>query len=678
MKRFSQTALVLVILLALSAFSPPAKARVAYNSYTQDALGYMVRTQDAYVPIGVLEKIDGIEFRSPSDIFIDSRDYIYIADRDQGRIVVLTDQLEVGEILGEGILQRPTGVHVDGRGFVYVADYGRSLVFKFNASGELLQTFSKPQVPLFGENRPYRPAKLAVDRRGNIYIVGEGTTAGVIQLSPYGEFLGYYGANEARVDLRLALRRQFFSKEQREQLFRNLPLSPTNIAIDQQGLIYTVTQGEKGASVKKLDISGANMLPRDMAYDPLFVDLWVGPIGNILVLSQNGLIYEFDNEGNLIFIFGGKDDGRRRVGLFVNPSGLAVNSRQEIFAADRERNIIQIFGRTEFTQKVHAALALYNEGHYIQSLEPWRYVLRLNNSFDLAHRGIGHGYFKLQDYRNALKSYEIANYKPGYSNAFWEIRNEWLQNYLARIIVVLILIYVLKRLWGRRKSGRPLLPKMQRLLNKVSSLKLLRQLAFLGCVLKNPADAYYGIKREGKTSNLSAALLYALFFVEYVAGLYFTHFLFRGGRLTDINLPRELAKLAVPLLLWVLSNYLISTINEGEGTLANVYQATIYAFAPYLIFKPWVILISNVLTYNEAFVYSFSNSVIRMWTALLLIVMVMEIHHFTWQVTIKNIFTTGFAMLILFLVVFIVYVLVDQVLNFGSAIWQEVLVRVRS
>ena len=38
------------------------------------------------------------------------------------------------------------------------------------------------------------------------------------------------------------------------------------------------------------------MLPAGMAYDPLFVDIYIGPIGNIFVLSQNGLIYEFDSE----------------------------------------------------------------------------------------------------------------------------------------------------------------------------------------------------------------------------------------------------------------------------------------------------------------------------------------------------------------------------------------------
>lgn len=678
MKRLRRSVVLCSIILIVVGFSGMGWARVAFNSYTEDALGYIVRTQDAYVPRAVVEKVGHIELRSPSDIFIDQRDYLYIADTDQGRIVVLTADFQLETLVGEGILRRPTGVYVDEWGNIYVADYGLSLVFKFAPSGEMLQSFARPQSPLFGQNSPYRPSKVVVDRRGNIYIIGDGTTAGIIQLSPYGDFLGYYGANEAHANLRLALQRQFFTKDQRERLFSNLPLSPTNLAIDHKGLIYTVTQGDRGASIKKLDISGANMLPRSMAYDPLFVDLWVGPLGNILALSQNGFIYEFDSEGNLIFIFGGKDSGRQRLGLFTNPSGIAVNSAQEIFVVDRERNNIQVFQRTEFTEEVHAALSLYNEGHYVQSQEPWRYVLRLNNSFDLAHTGIGHGYYKLEDYEQALASYEISNYKAGYSNAFWELRNRWLQEHLGTIIVVLILFAALKRLWTWRNPHRVFLPRTKGQLRKVSNYQLVGELRFLAYFLKNPADGYYGIKREGKTSNLSATILYLLFIGEYLASLYYTHFLFRSGSITDLSLSRELTKLGVPLLLWVISNYLVSTINDGEGTLSNVYQGTIYAFAPYLIFKPWVILVSNALTYNEAFIYDFSNTIIWVWTALLLMIMVMEIHNFSWQETLKNIFTTGFSMLILFLVVFIVYVLVDQILNFGTAVLQEVLIRVQS
>lgn len=676
MKNRHRLVLTLVMSIILGA-ATISWGRVAYNSYTQDALGYIVRTQDAYIPRLTLDKIDGLELRSPSDIYIDRNDFLYIADTDNKRVVVLTSELRLDRIIGEGILQRPTGVFVDEQARIYVADYGKSLVFQFAPTGELVASFGRPVSPLFGKNSPYRPLKVAVDRRGNIYVIGDGTTDGVIQFSPYGEFLGYYGANQARANLRLALQRQFFNEEQRARLFRNLPPSPTNIAIDGKGLIYTVTQGDGGASVKKLDISGSNMLPTQMLYSALFVDLYVGPIGNIFALSQDGWVFEYDSEGNLIFIFGGKDSGRQRLGLFTNPSGIAVNSKFEVFVVDRERNNLHVFTRTEFTTQVHQALALYNEGHYVQSQEPWRYVLRLNNLFDLAHAGIGHGYYKLEDYAQALASYEIANNKVGYSNAFWELRNTWLQQHFGSIILLMVLLLVIRKVLIRLHRKYKLFAAIVGWVEFIKQRKLVHELLFVFYFLKNPADGCYGIKREGKSSNLTASLLYLLFFGENLAGLYYTHFIFRSGRTADIALGSELAKVGVPLLLWIVSNYLVSTINDGEGSFANVYQATIYSLAPYLVFKPWVILISNALTFNESFIYDFSHTIIWAWTALLLLVTVMEIHNLSFKETLKNIFVTGFSMVILVLVVFIVYVLVDQVLGFSTAVVQEVLIRVR-
>ncbi len=664
-----------VVFLVLS-LSGVSSAQVPYYSYTEDSEGNLVRTQDAYLPRLTVDKIGDLELRAPSDIHIDTHDNVYIADTDNKRIVVLNSDLELQSLVGEGILQRPTGVFVDGQGLIYAADYGKSLVFQFSSDGELLQTFGRPDSPLFGRSNPYRPLKVVVDRRGNLYIIGDGTTDGVIQLSPYGDFLGYYGANEARSNLRLLLQRTFFTQEQRARLFRNVPPSPTNIAIDQKGLIYTVTQGH-GQAVKKLDISGANMLPAGMAHDPLFVDIYIGPIGNIFVLSQNGLIYEFDSEGNLIFIFGGRDSGRQRQGLFSNPSGIAVNSKGEVFVVDRERHNIHVFSRTEFTTQVHHALALYNEGYYVQSQEPWQYVLRLNNLFDLAHTGMGHGYYKLQMYEEALESYEISNNKTGYSNAFWEIRNQWLQDHLGTIIIGFIVLWMVKRFlqFLHRKYGifDPVIALGQR----TAQIKIIQELLFLGHFIKNPADGFYGIKREGKSSNFTATLLYLLFFIEWLLGLYYTNFIFRQGRTADIMLSREIAKVAVPFALWVISNYLVSTISDGEGKFSDVYQGTIYSFAPYLLFNPLVILISNALTYNEAFVYDFSYFVIWAWTAGLLFVMVMETHNFEFKETIKNILLTGFSMLILMLVVFIVYVLLDQVFDFGFSVVQEVMVRAK-
>jgi hypothetical protein len=131
----------------------------------------------------------------------------------------------------------------------------------------------------------------------------------------------------------------------------------------------------------------------------------------------------------------------------------------------------------------------------------------------------------------------------------------------------------------------------------------------------------------------------------------------------------------VPLVVWITSNYLVSTISEGEGKLSEIYQGTIYALAPYLIFHPLIVIASNGLTLNDSFLYSFSNGLIFVWCIVLLIIMVKEIHDYTIRETFRNIFMTLFTMLIFSLVLFIVYVILHQVYDFVYSVIQEMITR---
>ncbi|MCM3337637.1 YIP1 family protein [Paenibacillus sp. MER TA 81-3] len=666
--------LVLVVFLWFDS-SSAVLAEAPYKTYTEDHNRQFVRTQDAYYPAGSIEKVGELEFSGPSDLYIDAHNRIYVADTNNHRIVVTDEAGRLIRTVGEDVLQSPTGVFVDAQGFVYAADGGLGQVVKFGEDGSVNHTYERPESPLFGKNNPFKPLKVAVDKRGNVYIISEGTTNGVVQMSSRGDFLGYFGSNESQSSLRIMLERFFFTDAQRAKLFKNVPPSPTNIAIDKKGLIYTITQGDEGKSVKRFNISGFNLLPVDMTFDPYYTDVYLSRSGNIYTLSQTGIIFEFDTEGNLLFSFGAPDDGKSRIGLFLNAAGIAVDTREHIYVLDKERNNIQIFEPTEFTGLVHHALELYKEGHYVESREPWSQVLRRNNLFDLAHKGLADAYYKQQLYAESIEEYVIANDKEGYSNAFWEIRNRWLQNNLI-VVIYLVLAWLLLRVllrWVQRKTR--VFDPVLRIKRNMMSIAFIREVLFLFRFIKNPFDGFYGIKEEQKVSLWSATFLYVLFFVEYVFALYETGFIFNNMEPSNLILMREIAKVFAPFALWIISNYLVSTISEGEGKFSEVYKGTIYAMAPYLVFSPIIVIVSNVLTFNDAFLYSFSSNIVIVWCVVLMFIKVKEIHDYTVGGTIRNILITLFGMLILSLVLFIVYVLLDQVFDFVYSVIRELMVR---
>ncbi|MBS4218638.1 SBBP repeat-containing protein [Bacillus sp. FJAT-49711] len=661
-------------IFVLFPFLNVVSASAPYETMTVSPSGDLIETQTAYEPLGRL--FTGVEIVNPEDIFIDSKGSIYVVDSGTKKVLVADSKGSVVAEIGAGILGAPKGVFVDEQGDIFVADYEKEKIFRFSNKGELEHEYGKPDSPLFGTKSPYKPQKVAVDRRGNIYVVGEGSTNGMMQLSHAGEFLGYYGVNRTEVSISSVLRNLIVSEKQKASLFMKTPPAPDNLAIDGEGLIYSVTQGTKTETIKKLNVAGQNMLYPYILDDATLVDITVDANGNMFVMNGSGKIFEYDSYGNLLFVFGGKDDGTNRLGLLKQPSGIAVDRFGRIYVSDKETGMIQVFESTAFSNLVHDGIALYKEGLYVQSQKYWESVLSLNSSFGLAHTAMGKAYYKQQQYDEALEEYRLAEDVMGYSDSFWEVRHAWMQKHLEKILVigfVLAALYYVIKFLDKRKN---ILNGFRRMWGNIKRRKLASELLFLFRFFKHPIDSFYELQRMGKASVLSATILYLFLFVAYIIQRFQTGFIFSSYRSDETNIMYEFAIIFVPLLAFIIVNYLVSTINDGEGRFKDIYIGTIYSLAPYLVFILPLTLLSNILSGNEYFVYLFSIRIIYGWCLVILFIMIKEIHNYTISETFRNIFVTLFGMAMLLLVVFIIFVLMDQVYDFVYSIVKEALLRV--
>src|SRR5690554_949553 len=237
-----------LLILILTALLIPARVNVAadsqtsapYDTYTVGPNGKIIKTQTAYEPAGIIN----VGLSGPEDFYLKD-DIIYIADTGNKRIVKY--YLDgTSEVIIDNLSQ-PTGVHVDENDFIYVADKGARTVNKYTRDGELVQTFGRPTELIFG-NSPYVPIKVTTGPKGIIYVVGEGSTAGLIQLSYNGEFQGFFATNATSMSFiqRVA---NFFNVSSTS----NIPISPSNVAIDEKGSIYTVSNTADG-KLKKFNV----------------------------------------------------------------------------------------------------------------------------------------------------------------------------------------------------------------------------------------------------------------------------------------------------------------------------------------------------------------------------------------------------------------------------------------
>ncbi len=666
MKKFR---LFLTVLLLVCLCATAQAAEPPFYTMTEDHDGEFVYSQAGYLPDLALYEFDGKPLKRPVDVFLDEEDNLFIADNGNKRIIMCTRDGEYLRTYGQGLLKAPMGVCVR-HGKLYVADESLKQVVIFDlASGDVIFELDKPEDLLYGQENNFRPQAVLVDNAGSMYVICKGNPNGIAQFSADGTFLCYFGANVNKLTPMEMLQRFLFSEEEATRFSKNLSSSPVNMAMDERGMIYTVTGGYKG--VKRLSMSGNDTMPGTSQGFVGATDVAVGEYGNIFVIDQNGYIMEYTRDGRVLFYFAGQDATRTRSGLFVYTVAIDIDSKGCLYVADRDKGVVQRFAITEYARQVHHALSLYQDGLYEESREPWEDLLKQNSMFDYAQMGLGRAYFQLEMYDEALTASRLGGDRNGYSDAFWEVRNTFLQDNIMWIFAGLIALWLLGKLWKLARKHLTPAQKLSEAASRFAQTKRMREFGWMKMFLKNPADALYGVKREQRVSVLSATLLYLLFFLIYMVNKYTCGFLFKTVPDGYYEVGLDLAIVFGGIILFLVACNLICNIRDGEGTIKQMYCSMAYAFTPYLILKPIAYALTFVLTQNEAFVITLLDVVMIAWCVLLVLLMIRYLQEYSMWETLVTILLTAFTMLMLLIAMVIVIVMVGQLGDFITSVWKE-------
>ncbi len=669
-----------IFLIALSLItgvgSVAVNAETPYKTYTVDGYGYIQETQTAYLAYETITKFGDEFLSSPSDMCVTEDGEIYVADTGNARIVVGNLEGDLIKTIGDGTLVTPKGVFVTDDKHVYVADRDAEAVFEFDENGNVLNKYTKPTSPLYGEALSFLPIKIVVNDAGIMYVVCESNTNGIVEISPNegGTFLGYFGTNYASTDIKTIIYRAILTDEQRAKMVSNIPSTPDNLAIDQKGLIYTVTRGDEEKTLKRLNIAGKNLIENE-GYSDIPAAVVAGNHDNVYVADQQGYIYEYNNEGDLLYVFGGLDDGTQRVGLSTLVTSIAVDLEDRIYLLDSDKCQIQVYEPTEFTNLLHEALYLYSKGRYTESKEPLTKVLEMNSMFDYANQAMGRAYFQEENYEMALYYAKLAKDYEGYSDAFWEIRNEWIKKNVVPAVFVLVGIWLAVKVVKALDKKKNILAKPKALWAKAKENRIVSNLLYAGYYMKHPIDGSYGIAREGRASWIAPSILLAVFTIEYVVNKYLCGFLQKTIREGRYEILSDIGTIVIVMFAVTACNYLVCTINEGEGTVKKIYTYFCYSLMPYIILTPVIFALSHVVTTNEQFLITLTQVIMLGWVAVLIILGIKEVNNYTAGETFKIICLTLFTILIMALLIFVIYVLWAQVFEFISAVFGEVVYR---
>ena len=492
-KRFLTMVLTCVAIFALMA---PAMAYVPYNSYNYNFYGETVASPSGYVPEKIYLSEDfglSSSFHNLNDIYVSEKNEIYLLDSggpsSTGRITKLDSQFNlISEMYiftdidgSQYTLKNPNGITVDRNDNIYVCDTDNKVALKMNQQGQILLKYLSPSQDVFNESFTYQPYKIGVAKNGAAYIISKGCLDGILEYDDEGTFVRYFGAPKIQPTLAdyatmywRSIYRTFAGSDVDNVFVTYVPIEFENLDIDENGFIFsTVIANESSINeASKLNFTGNNVLDPTtkstkkisdslsqnygdlnilgIEKDNEFSDIIVDDDGFFTLLDKNlSKIFEYDMEGNLIFVYGG--DGMQ-VGTQRAASGIAKLGDKSL-VIDQTLCSITVYGLSDYGKAMHDAIVLYDEGLY-QDAEPlWREVLRFNANSEIAHIGLGKVYMMTNEHELAMQEFKFANDRGNYSTAFQLYRKEYInQNFgwIATILVVLVILIVLYRKFGKR------------------------------------------------------------------------------------------------------------------------------------------------------------------------------------------------------------------------------------
>jgi sugar lactone lactonase YvrE len=702
----------LCLFIVISAILPGRTVRaeevdayVPYVTYCYDshANGDWYVSPHAYVPEKDTDSVDmGLEvkLKDPSDLTCDKDGNLYIADTGNNRIVILDSELKVKNIISEYTdnsgettgFNQPKAVFVNEQGDIYVGDTLNCRIVKYDKEGKLLQVIDSPSEEVL-QKVIFEPSAIAVDNYDRIYVISQSTNMGVLTLDSEGVFQGFIGAEKTTGTFWDIVKDAFMSEEKKAKARQNVPTEYNNISIDDKGFLYVtssaydqsaqynsmVNKSGTANPIKKLNPSGADVLKRNGPFNQggdinyfydcsRFIDVALGTDNVYSLLDQTGgKIFTYDGDGNLLYVFGGLGSS---LGVFHMPVAITYYG-DKILVLDARTASITSFIRTKYGNTIAEAIRLQNARKYTDAAEEWKNVLKENNTFEQAYRGIATSHMRLGDYKAAMENFRYGSDLEGYSEAYSSYRKGVMEHYMLLIPVVIALIVFLVGLASKKMKA-----VNEAGWNKQGPVTLKEELCYGWYVIFHPFDGFYELKRSRKGTVRGATIFLVLAVLEELFKQIGSGYIVTGRDWARVSIVDAFMSIGALVLLWTLANWGLTTLMDGKGKLKDIYIASCYALIPTILIGFPATILTNFCSSAELGFINIFCTAGYIWTLLLIFFGALVVNDYS---LLKNIVTTAFSIIGMACIAFVSILTVNlfvSLFGFVQTITNEIVYRI--
>ncbi len=659
------------------------------------------------------------------DICSDERGWVYITDQRKNRVIALNQYYKAQYIIEDFVsskgpgdrLKKPAGLYATDK-YLYVCDTANERIVIFNTSdGSYYKAVNRPESKVFGEGYKFSPVAVAADRYGRLFVVSSSNTEGVIVMDENSNFSGFIGAQKVAVNAFDQFFRRFMSEEEKKETIQNIATNLKNIALEHGeygDFLYVVadfsndeqlSQQEAAimskeaaySPVRKINAKGDEIMKRNGFFDcggevnvsaynnasreksgvSKIYDVAVGPKNTgawSIIDWKRSKVFTYDSNGQLLFVFGDTSgENNTQMGNIQQLEAIEYqydreNDSYNILLLDVYNKNIVTFTCTEYGQLLMDALENDNNRNYKESVNYWLRILEANNNFDAAYIGVGKAHYNNGDYEDALEYLEAANETTIYAQTLSAMSQERLMNNvwipIGIVVIAIVLVVLFVKLMGYAKR-----------LNYEGNFKKTHtyweEIMYGFYTSFHPFDGFWDIKHEGRgTVRGGLTILGATILAFYYQTIGRSYLANPTG--TYSSLWVQLAAVAVPILLWSVANWCLTTLFDGEAKFKHVFVSACYALAP----LPWFIIAGTIITNlsNTAgdSIVTLVTAIGYVWVAFLLFFGTLVVQDYSLG---KNVVTTIGTILCMAVIMFVIILfasLVGDMVGFISNLATEI------
>ncbi len=679
------------------------------------------------------EKGKAVNMYYPSDMCVDKNGMIYVSGTDydeQGMLLILNpdftfkkliknfeNTVKVSEtetkVIKKDVFGNLTSTFVDEKdGSIYVCDMtgatvdntnydvaknvkeegsGRLIKFDKNFNVQMIVAGVESEILPKGFN--FRPYKTVVDDFGRIFVLSQGCTMGILEFDEAGDFIQTIGAPTVTYNPIELIWRAISSDSARENMQDFVPTEYSGIEIDDEGFIFVTNSTFNNSSysgidcVSRLNAKGNDVLRRIEGNNPYgdveaswratlegpsrLVDIKTLDYGNYAVLdSLRGKVFFYNIDGVNLFEFGTVEDDPDDDHVTFIKGNLDVPVavewlNNECIVLDSELRCINVYAMTEYASLIIEASRLHEADLYDEEIAIWEEVLKLNNNSVAAKQNIGKVYYRDGEWKVAMEYFRDIKDQENYSKAYKYQRQQYINDYFTHAVVVIVIlilaIWLFKKF--RKKSDK-----------EKKSNAYFDELKFANVMMFRPLNAPWLLTRENKGSVRAATTFLIAVSIMSLLQARFTGFIFDPNA-ENVNIIAEFAAICLPVLLFTVCNWAVTSLMNGEGSFKAIYMQTCYSLVPILYLYPVAILLSNVMVQEEGDFYTVFVTLALVWVLGLIFLGNMRIHDYTLGMAAIEILITVVVMLLVVFLAVLFFALIQQMGSFVTDIIDELATR---